>query len=197
MVCDALLTPLPRVGERIILLSGVFSGVTGTVSNIALDHRFSPGTFLIRADGDDPSRELIVDPQTTIYAKCTGQFVLPQWFPPFTLRECVDLHSVIVAFVDGCIDSSSWRWNSRKYYEVITYSWYRRLPLEPCEVWQMLNIHGVPSSWENEARHRFLEGTELLVYSNGRRPIKKKRLNVKQRHITRLSGKYKYAKNKR
>jgi hypothetical protein len=148
------------------------------VSKVDLDDRFSPGTFLIHADGDDLIYEQSVDPGLTLFTLTPDSFTLPDWFPPFSLRECVELHSVVISFINRCIGANGWIWNRTYYYEVIRFCWLHRLPLDSAEVWQMLNMHGVPSACEGEAQRLFFEGTELLVYANGRRPIKKKRLKA-------------------
>ncbi|MGH7965408.1 MAG: hypothetical protein ACRERD_26965, partial [Candidatus Binatia bacterium] len=160
---------------------------TGTVSKIDLDDRFSPGTFLIRADGADPQYEQIVDRGITLFVLTPNSLVLPDWFPPFSLRECVELHSVIISFINRCLGTNGWNWRRIYYYEVIRFCWFQRLPLTPAEVWQILKAHGVPSACEGEAQRLFLEGTELLVYVNGRRPIKKKRKATRRTHLTHRS----------
>lgn len=181
-LCIALTSPKPNVGDRVVLLGGSRSGMIGTVSKTVLDSKLREGTFLIHADTDRPSVEQIVEPSLHLFAVYNGAFDLPDWFPPFTDKECVDLHSVIVASVDEGASATGWAWDRKHLSEVIRYSWAKRLPIEPAEVWLLLSAHGVPSQYEEEASRLFVEGTELLQYAVGKRPVKKKRLSgIRQR----------------
>ena len=175
-ICEAYFSPRPKVGDRLLLLDEFRVGLVGTVTNTTLDESFRPGTFLLHADDAPQDWTQIVDPESTLFLRLPFDLSCPDWFPPFSLNACLDLHLEIVLFVDSSFRSGEWQWRRTRYNEVISYCWQKRLPIEPSEVWQMLRFHGAPPSAESESMRLFEEGVELLVYTNGRRPIKKKRI---------------------
>ncbi|OGV71946.1 MAG: hypothetical protein A3K19_07560 [Lentisphaerae bacterium RIFOXYB12_FULL_65_16] len=59
--CVARLGAKPDCGARIILLNDFRAGMTGTVSRVDLDSGFPKTAFLMRADGDAPAVEQIID----------------------------------------------------------------------------------------------------------------------------------------
>jgi hypothetical protein len=110
-----------------------------------------------------------------VYFPGSPIFCLPDWFPPFVLRECVELHTVLVAYIDENELRAGWRWDRATFYEVIRYAWVKRLPIQPTEIWQLLASHGVPKYLKEEIAAFFTEGTRLLVYAMGRPAVKKMR----------------------
>ena len=174
-MCMASATSRPGIGDRVLLLNGSRSGMYGPVVSTDLPG-FPQGAFLIQAAGDPPNVQQIVDHRLSLYILDDDAFRLPDWFPPFAVSECVDLHAVVVNFVNACHSLPRWNWSRERFQAVIRYAWFKRLPVEPPEVWQMLRAHGVPSRHKATAVRLFIEGTELLTYAVGKRPIKRKRL---------------------
>jgi hypothetical protein len=155
--------------------------MVGTVSKTDLGPTFRTGTFLIHADIEPVHVEQIVDPALHVYSPHAATFRLPEWFPPFAMRECVDLHSALVAYIDRNVRLGGWTWDRKNFYEVIRYAWAKRLPIEALEIWRLLAAHGVPSHLQEEISVLFDEGTDILVYAMGRRAVKRKRLNARVR----------------
>jgi len=174
--CTARLGVKPDLGARIIILNDFRAGMTGTVSNADLDHRFPMTAFLLVADEDNPGVEQIVNTEHDLVAPVDSQTPLPSWLPPLALRDAAELDEVAVWFCDRCSASGQFVWDRTSYYEVIRFCWRRRFPLTPDEVCSVLCAHGLPLEFVVEANSRFFEGTELLVYTHGRKPIKKKRV---------------------
>ena len=175
--CAARLGVKPDLGARIIVFNDFRAGMTGTVSTVDPDHRFPKTAFLMVADGDKPGGAQIIDTQRDLVAPLGPQASLPGWLPPLALRDAADLDEVAVWFCDRCSASGQFLWHRTSYYEVIRACWLKRFPLTPDEVCSVLCAHGLPSEFAAEAQRAFLEGTGLLVYTHGRRPIKKKRVN--------------------
>jgi len=174
--CTARLGVKPDLGDRIIVLNDFRAGMTGTVSTVDLDHRFPKTAFLIVADGDEPGVEQIVNTERDLVAPLGSRAPLPAWLPPLALRDAAELDEVAVWFCGRCSASGQFVWDRTSYCEVIRACWQKRFPLTPDEVCSVLCAHGLPSEFAAEAQRAFLEGTELLVYTHGRRPIKKKRV---------------------
>jgi len=159
-----------------MILNDFRAGMTGTVSNVDLDYRFPKTAFFIVADGDRPGVEQIVDTERDLVTPVGSEALLPGWLPPLALRDAAELDEVTVWFCDRCSISGQFVWDRTFYYEVIKSCWQRRFPLTPDEVCSVLSAHGLPSEYAVEAHKAFLEGTGLLVYTHGRKPIKKKRV---------------------
>jgi hypothetical protein len=176
--CAARLSVKPDLGARIIVLNDFLAGMTGTVSNASLDHRFPETAFLVAADGDRPGTELVLNTKRNLVAPLGSQEPLPGWLPPLCLRDAAELDEVAVWFCDRCLMSGQFVWDRTSYYEVIRACWQKRFPLTPEEVCSVLCAHGLPPEFADEAQRAFLEGIGLLVYTHGRRPIKKKRVNT-------------------
>jgi hypothetical protein len=161
----------------VVLLDSFRAGRVGTVSNVDLDARFRPRTFLIKADGDDPGVEQIVNPQLDLFAVLNDSRRLPKWLPPLALREAADLDDVVIAVCDRFLELGAGKWHRAAFYRLVDHCWRKRLPLFDDEIWTLLAAHGMPKRFQKQARRSYLEGTELLVYSHGRKPIKKKRVS--------------------
>lgn len=174
--CTARLGVKPRLGARIVVLNDFRAGMTGTVSAVDLDERFPKTAFLMVADGDSPGTEQIVNIERDLIAPLSSPDSLPGWLPPLTLRDAAELDDVAVWFCDRCSVSGQFVWDRTAHYEVIRVCWQRRFPLTPDEVCSVLAAHGLPAELAAEAQRAFLEGVGLLVYTHGRRPIKKKRV---------------------
>lgn len=175
--CSARRGAQPDLGARIIVLNDFRAGMSGTVSAVDLDDRFPKTAFLVVADGDKPGFEQIINTERDLVAPLGSEGTLPDWLPPLALRDAAELDEVALWFCDRCSASGQFVWDRTSYYEVIRACWQRRFPLTPDEVCSVLCAHGLPSEFAAEAQRAFLEGTGLLVYTHGRRPIKKKRVN--------------------
>ena len=128
------------------------------------------------ADADEPGDERIVNTEYDLVAPLGSREPLPVWLPPLSLRDAAELDEVAVRFCDRGTVSGRFVWDRTSYYEVIRACWQKRFPLTPTEVCSVLSAHGLPAEFDTEAQRAFCEGTELLVYTHGRRPIKKKRV---------------------
>lgn len=173
--CLARRRPRPDVGTRIILLDDFRAGMTGTVSRVDVDG-LRRSAFLMIEDGAAPGIETIVDTERELFAPLGASEPLPNWLPPLSLGDAAILDEVAVWFCDRCSTSGVFAWDITSFYEVIRVCWLKRLPLTPAEVSAVLSAHGLPPEINLQAQKAFAEGTGLLVYTHGRRPIKKKRV---------------------
>lgn len=173
--CCARNAAKPKIGDRIRILTGSCVGMTGTVSKVDLDSRFPEGTFLLRADNDRPGVERIVNMAVDLFQHLSESRT-PEWLPPLCLREAGELDDVIVTFCQTCSHEGHWEWTQSAFYEIIRFCWQARLPITKEELWRVLQAHSVPQEDKDRSQHLFEVGTELLVYTLQRKPIKKKRV---------------------
>lgn len=157
-----------------MVLNGFRAGMVGSVSKTDLDARYPQTAFLMKADGDEPGVEHIVNTENDLAAPFDTQSVLPKWLPPLSLREAAEIDAVIVFFCDRCVLHGAWKWNREAFFEVIRVCWEKRFPLSNIEIWALLSAHGADPASEHEVKRMFTDGIELLVYARGRRPIKRK-----------------------
>jgi hypothetical protein len=100
----------------------------------------------------------------------------PGWAPPLSLQDSADLDLVVVNFCNKSFQDGNWDLDWSAFYEVIRTVWSKRLPIESREIWAVLNAHGIPERWRRELSEFFTKGIDLLIYSTGKAPIKKKRI---------------------
>lgn len=174
--CGARVEERPSLGQRIMILNGFRAGMMGTVFSVDLDSRFRPGTFLIKADGDEPNIEQIVNPDLDVFTRHPPREPLAKWIPPLTMRSAAALHDVVLSVCGRFAELGPDEWHRGAFYALINHCWRERLPLSEHEIWGILEAHGMPKNLENDARRSYVEGMELLVYTHGRKPIKKKRV---------------------
>jgi hypothetical protein len=174
--CAARLERRPSLGQRIIILNGFRAGMVGTVTCVDLDSRYRVGTFLVKEDGDQTNSEQIINPKLDLFAPLASIESVAQWLPPLSMGEAAALDEIVVSVCSCFAEFEYDKWHRDTFYRLIDYCWQKRLPLSDDEVWAILAAHGMPKKFEKDARRSYVEGTELLIYSHGRKPIKKKRI---------------------
>lgn len=167
---------MPKVGETIRILGDYRAGVIGTVVPSPPLLAAEPHIIVIRVDDDPPEVTQMVNTRSELIERLPGPPV-PDWVPPISLKEAEELDSRVVPFCEKSMSSKGWRPNLPYFYAIIRYVWYKRLPLEPSEIWQVLHAHGVPRNWQIRLTSLFREGRDLLVFAEGRKPVKKKRVH--------------------
>ena len=73
-------------------------------------------------------------------------------------------------------------------YFFIWYIWHKRLPLEPMDVWYMLEAHGIPLDWKNDILNISEHGLGILINALGKKPIKKNRVDPMTLTISKKYG---------
>lgn len=174
--CAARLERRPSLGQRIIILNGFRAGMVGTVSGIDLDSCFRVGTFLVKEDGDQTNSQQIVNPELDLFTRHAPAKPVAKWLPPLSMREAAALDEIVVSVCSRFAELEYDKWHRGTFYRLIEHCWRKRLPLSDDEVWAILAAHGMPIEFEKDARHSYVEGTEFLIYTHGRKPIKKKRV---------------------
>lgn len=173
--CAARLERRPSLGQRIIILNGFRAGMVGTVSCVDLDSGYRVGTFLIKEDEDQANSQQIVNPELDLFTLHSPVESVAKWLPPLSMCEAAALDEIVVSVSSRFAEFEYDKWHPDTFYKLIDYCWRKRLPLSDAEIWAILAAHGIPNEFEKDARRSYVEGLELLVYSHGRKPIKKKR----------------------
>jgi hypothetical protein len=100
----------------------------------------------------------------------------PEWVPPLCLKDASELDRAIVQFCEKSYWHSKWKINWNSFNEIIRTVWHYRLPVEPNELWGVLQAHGVPLRSKRRLIEFYTKGRNLLIWSVGKKPIKKKRV---------------------
>lgn len=166
---------LPKVGEKIRLLSDYRAGRTMKVVEAPSELPLRPGEILVEVDDDEPGFQQVVHTEWELIETLPGP-PTPAWAPSISLREAEELDRIVLKCCDQSTGDSRQTSNLQPFYDLIRHVWQRRLPIEPKEIWAVLEAHGVPSNLRNRLIKLYKEGRELLVYAAGRKPIKKKRV---------------------
>lgn len=167
---------LPKVGEIIRFLSGFSAGQIGIVVESPSSIPLRPGGFLVEMEGDLPGHQRIVHADLDLFENLPGTPV-PAWAPPILLGEAEELDRIVIRLCDESTWDHNRSPNMQLFYALICRVWWKRLPIEPEEMWQLLEAHGAPSKWRNQLVRLYHEERELLIYNGGRKPIKKKRVS--------------------
>ncbi len=167
-------SPLPQVGVRFRVLSGVDVGRIGTVEESPAPPPLSPREFLAHMDGDPPRNQRRILPKDTIEPFPLAE--PPDWAAPLSLADASELDAIVVKFCEAGTTSDGWTVSWDAYYAIVARLWYLRFPITATELWQVLHAHGIANEFETQLTDFFAKGRALLVFANGRKPIKKKRV---------------------
>lgn len=162
-------------GDRIRLLSGSRAGKQATVLR-ALEHfKNDPNMIVVQSDEDDPSIQQMVNIDLEL-VELIPSAPVPSWAPPISIRKTYELHGCIINFCQKSMQGSSKKMHFESLYLLIWHIWKRRLPLEPKEVWDMFEAHGVPINWKTATMNILRHGLSLLITVYGKKPVKKFRV---------------------
>ena len=151
--------------------------MVGTVSCVDLDARYSVGTFLVKEDEDQTNSQQIVNPELDLFAPHAPAESVAKWLPPLSMREAAALDEIVVSVCSRFAEPRYDKWHCSIFYKLISYCWQERLPLSGDDIWKILAAHGMSNEFEMDARRSYVEGTELLIFTHGRKSIKTKRIS--------------------
>lgn len=161
----------PTVGERILFLSSDY-GRTGVRVHSA-NFRPNADEFLVRMD-DDP-RGYTRSVRQTLYLFVVEPFSpAAPWMPQLSFEDVFAIHESLLRACENIM-------HSKQPFEdaiipIVSTSWQFRLPVNGEEIWPMLAVHGFSQTNRQEFIRDFRFGFEFLVRTNGRAPIRKKRM---------------------
>ena len=184
--CTALATRHFAPEQRVRLLSGCYAGKEATVVDPPENFKNDRDIIIVQMDEDDFNTQQRVNLRFEIVERFP-YLPVPIWAPQISIRKTCDLHERIIGFCDKSALGSAQNMDLTSLYALIWHIWNKRLPLEPNEVWNILDAHGVPKNWRNQIKGIIKHGLGLLITMFGKKPIKK--FLVKPMTVT-LSRKY-------
>lgn len=167
-------------------LSGSRAGKEATVFEPPDSFENDIRMIMVHMDEDDLNNQQMVNLHFEIIERLPSLQV-PTWAPPISILKTFELHERIINFCDKSTCGSLTNMSLPSLYVLIYHIWNKRLPVEPNEVWYILEAHGVPKKWRTEITEIIKHGLSLLITVFGKKPIKKFR--VKPMAVT-LSPKY-------
>jgi hypothetical protein len=170
--CSALTAKNFNPEERIRLLSGSCAGKHATIVEPPENFRNDPNIIIVQIDEDG---QQMINLSFEIVERLPSAPV-PSWAPPISIRKTNKLHEQIIGFCKKSAPSSFRNIDMTSLYMLIWYIWDNRLPLEPKEVWHILEAHGVPKDYRNRITNILKHGLSLLIAVFGKKPIKKFRV---------------------
>ena len=170
--CIAACQAVPEIGTRFRIISGFKVGEKGTVVEWPKDFTPIPNQFPAQLDNEPSQFRIILENELIQILPAPP---VPPWAPPLCLQDAADLDSAVVNFCNQSYHGENWNLDWSAFYEIVRTIWTKRLPIESRELWAVLNAHGVPERWRRKLSEFFTKGRDLLVYSVGKSPIKKKR----------------------
>jgi hypothetical protein len=173
--CTSYRIGIPEIGTRFRIISGSTTGATGTVVEWPKNCPEIQNEFIAQMDHDPPEWQTRVSIKREMIEKLPS-LPVPEWAPPLCLGDASELDKAVVKFCEESFNQGEWKVDWDSFNEVVRKVWNLRLPLEPNELWDVLNAHGVPERSKRELIEFYEKGRKLLIYSVGRRPIKKKRV---------------------
>lgn len=162
-------------GERVRLLSGFRAGKHGIIVPPRGSVRNDPNLIVVQMDEDEPNMQQLVDLSFELVERLQS-LPVPPWAPPISLRKTCELHERIIGFCKRSALGSVKNMNVTSLYVLIWHIWNKRLPLEPNDVWNMLEAHGVPIRWRRRIIDIIKHCMSLLILVCGKKPIKKFRV---------------------
>ena len=168
--CAAMTWSGSMVGTRVVMLSGYRYGEVAQVVDVDEDpdvlickFDLEPGDWTYR---ENRRHELILPERL---------FLTPDWAPPISVEDAGFIHQAMLLGYAAAIQRADKDPRSSMLQEFVVSVWRRRLPLEIDDVWPMLAAHGFGDDEAIVARC-YAFGLGLLVFANGRGPVKRKRM---------------------
>ncbi len=169
--CKARKHDIPAIGQRILFLVGGDVGEFGIrVDDSKLDLRLDQ--FVVK-----------MDYETRGYLRNVTRFLdlfmvepfspVPNWMPRLSIQDALAIHeSMLRGFLS--LQERLPRQTKTFVYSIVSACWWQRLPVNGSDIWPMIEVHGLDKKKKTEFAALFDFGFELLVRSNGRKPIKRK-----------------------
>ena len=173
--CASFRIAIPEIGTRFRVISEYSAGAIGTVIEWHKEIPMIENEFMAQFDDNTPEFQTRVSLRRQMI-QIFPVAPTPAWAPPLCLEDASHLDEIIVYFCEKSFLRGKWKTDWSAYNKLITTIWHYRLPLEPNELWFVLQAHGVPEKSRKSLLDFYEKGRNLLIYSHRRNPIKKKRV---------------------
>jgi hypothetical protein len=169
--CLAKRSTRPKPGQKVLILT---SGDTGQFGRCVED-KFNAqrsDQFYVKMDYDKSGGSRVVTSWTDLFL--VEPFPnTPDWMPPLSVDDALALHESFLRGLDRTLALKRKQHISTVCLSLVATTWGRRLPLSPEIIWPMLKAHNFSGDRNNfSALYDF--GLDLLIRTNGRKPIKRK-----------------------
>lgn len=169
--CASLAWSKPTVGTRVLILNGIRCGDRAEIIELDPD----PDVLICHFDGDPESWTYRENRRHDLIL-LEDLYGVPRWAPPISVEDASILHGALLYRFAEAVEQGDPIPQKAMLQALIQAAWQQRLPLTPSDVLPMLLAHGLSSEAEPVFGEFFSFGLELLVQTNGRAPIKRKRM---------------------
>lgn len=174
-ICQARCETTFQIGSVVRLLNGFKAGLSGVIVDqeasgyghsvaVEIDRQFlqGPGSMTLHSN-----RDLF----------CQGPPLPPtDWLAPLSTDDLVYIDEVILRSLLKVRTFKETRWNLDAIFLPIQAAWHRRLPIRGKDLIGTFVKHGAPRRAQRLLIDQFNFGVDLLVWSQGRRPIQRRRM---------------------
>lgn len=185
----------PRIGSKIRILTNSMAGLIGEVigDETALPNWDSssqedelptskidslrPGEIIVHENGsryDIPLsiKDHLLEPEPFL--------PVPDWAPPISFYWAAKFHSFIMEACNDSFSDGKWKFHRFPIILPITYIFNQRLPIDPVELWKILEAHGFPLKFKKKLVTLYEDCQEVVrIYhfmNSGRNYKRKKRV---------------------
>jgi hypothetical protein len=179
--CNAINSDLPKIGDRIRVLSDIFEGQIGeVVSSIC---PLGTGEILVHFIDFPIENSYVINTDSDLVELLPCR-AIPQWAPPLSLKQMARLHWLVLSFCQEFSMLNKHRQHKPitiEFIHLVVYIWMKRLPLESSDLWAILEAHGISPILRNRLQESFNQFSEVLrIYhfiDTGRNYKKKKKVD--------------------
>jgi hypothetical protein len=170
--CRARQDSVPQIGQRIQFLASGDMGQTGVRVDDS-NHVLRFDQFAIKMDYEKR------DNWTRVVTKHLDLFIVEPfdppapWLPSLSYQDTLAIHEGLLRAIDANQQLPSKSRMDQFLNPIISACWNQRLPVSGLDLWPMLAAHGFAGRGKKEFIQLFDFGVKLLIWTQGRPPIKK------------------------
>jgi hypothetical protein len=157
-----------------LFLSGGDVGQVGVVVDNAEIAR-SIGRFTVKLPCDPDHVTTMVNPEHDLFID-RALMTVPQWMPPLSIEDACALHEMVLDVLRWPPQRPRRKAAAKMVKGLIARCWGDRLPVSGAEVWGIVAAHGALPELEKPLIELFEFGMELIVETQGRPPVKRRRM---------------------
>ena len=170
--CSARQVQTYATGSCVTILSGGHTGLVGEIVDAGSLARYD--RVAIKLDSSTRNGFRICNIVSNLM---TIERPIPSiWMLPLSTRDLARVDEIVVRCCDGLVQGQPKALNLEALFLCIDEIWRQRLPIRGRELFPTFEAHGLAASFENEFVDAFDFGLDLLLFSQGRRPISRKRM---------------------
>ncbi len=161
---------VPAPGLQLFVVNGSEAGEIYWVDE--LKNTTDPSGWYSREQHSAPQRFTRQSLEWTLF-RLFPLTAVPQWWPPFGLRQSFVLDEAAVWFCNQCIVGGQFVVHTEAMAEICAIIWHERIDIRPKELSLLFVAHGMLSANQERLEQDFLLGITALQQASGKRPVKK------------------------